>query len=179
MCRRIRANHGRSRNGVLDDTRGTRRRRLHQLAGHRRRQHRDRPQRPVEKGPDARAGLEDRAGRLGHPDRRAADGDHQGRLPAAAVLRGHDARGVHGPRAHHDGDARHQRDPGRRRRGAGHRHLRRPPADAPPRLRQDLAPTRARCDSTSASATSPTPKTRNSSRTDIGPYRVRARTRRR
>ena len=104
--------------------------RLHQLAGRRRRHHPDRPECAVAQGADARARLEDRTGRLGHPDRRAADGDHQGRLPAAAVLRGHDDRGVHGPGSHHDGDARDQRDPGRRRGGAGHRHLHRSSADA-------------------------------------------------
>ena len=44
----------------------------------------DRPQRPVAQGTDARTRLEDRPGRLGDPGRRAADGDHEGRLPAAA-----------------------------------------------------------------------------------------------
>ena len=66
------------------------------------------------KGPDPRTRLEDRAGRLGHPGRRAADGDPQRRLPSAARLRGRDDRRLHGARPRDDGDARHQRDPGRR-----------------------------------------------------------------
>ena len=55
------------------------------------------------------------------------DGQHAGRLPAAA---GHDRereddRGLHGARPHHDRDATDSRDPGGRRRGAGHRDLQR------------------------------------------------------
>ena len=88
--------------------------------GRRRRQDRHRPQRAVEEGPDAGARLEDRRRRLEDHHRRTADGDHAGRLPAAA---GHhrerqDDRGLHGARPHHDGDAADPRDPGRRRRRA-------------------------------------------------------------
>ncbi len=83
-----------------------RRGRRRELEGIGRRQGRRRAQRPVAQGPDARARLEDRPGRLGDPGRRAADGDAQRRLPAAARLRGRDDRRLHGARAHHDGDAR-------------------------------------------------------------------------
>ena len=60
---------------------------LRQLAGLGQRQDRHRPQRAVAQGPDARAGLEARRRRLEDHHRRAADGQHAGRLPAAA---GHD-----------------------------------------------------------------------------------------
>jgi hypothetical protein len=45
------------------------------------------------------------------------------RLPAAARLPSRDDRRLRGARAHHDGDAHRQRDPGRCRRRAGHRDL--------------------------------------------------------
>ena len=99
---------------------------------------RHRPQRPLAQRSDARTGLEDRQRRLGHSGRRPADGDHQGRLPAATVFRGHHDRGVHGPRAHHDVGAGDQRDPGRRCRSARYRDLRRSAADAAARVRQNL-----------------------------------------
>ena len=71
-------------------------------------------------------------------DRRAADGHHAGRLPAAAGLsRSQDDRGLHGARPHHDRDAADPRDPGRRRRRAGHRDLQRSAAAAGPRRRAD------------------------------------------
>ena len=65
-------------------------------------------------------------------DRRAANGDAQRRISSAARLRGRDDRGIHGARAHHDGDASDQRDPGRRGRSAGYRHVQRPAAGPAP-----------------------------------------------
>ena len=88
LRRRVRADHRGPRPRVVDHPGGLRGRRLRQLEGHRRRGDPRRDQRPVAQGADARAGLEDRAGRLGHRGRRAPDGDHEGRLPAAARLRG-------------------------------------------------------------------------------------------
>ncbi len=66
------------------------------------------------------------------------DDHHEDRHPAAAVLRGDDHGGVHGPRAHPHRAARHQRHPRRRRRAARDRHLRRHPAPAAQGLRPDL-----------------------------------------
>ena len=60
------------------------------------------------------------------------DGDDASRLPAAAGLHreGQDDGRLHGARPHHHRDAADPRDPGRRRRRAGHRHVQRPAADA-------------------------------------------------
>ncbi len=66
--------------GVVDNPGRMCRRRLHQLEGIVG-QDRRRPQCPVAERPDAGTGLEDRSGRLGDPDRWAADGDDQGRFP--------------------------------------------------------------------------------------------------
>ena len=88
-----------------------------------------RDQRALAQRPDARTGLEDRTGRLGHRSRRTSHRDHEGGLPAAAGFRGHHAGGVHGPRAHHDRDAPTPCHPLSRRRGARHRHVQRPAAD--------------------------------------------------
>jgi hypothetical protein len=58
--------------------------------------------------------------------------------PPAAVLRGDDDGGLHGPRAHPHRAARDQRHPRRRRRATRDHHLRRHPAPAAQGLRPDL-----------------------------------------
>ena len=67
------------------------------------------------------------------------DGDHAGRVPAAAGLHreGQDDGRLHGARPHHDRDAADPRDPGRRRRCAGHRDLQRTAATPSARRRAD------------------------------------------
>ena len=66
----------------------------------------------------------------------------EARVPPAARLRGHDVRRLHGAGQHHDRDAGDQRDPGRGRRPAGHRHLHRSAAAPAPGTRPSL---RSRC----------------------------------
>ena len=143
---RVCRNHRRSRPRVLDHPGGMCRRRLRQLAGHRRRQDRVDLNVRWRKGqtlePDWKI---DQDGWVIQIDGQPTVTTKVGFLPppyfeAETIADFMDAR------SHHDGNAPHQRDPGRRGRAAGHRHLRRSAAHAPPRLRQDLVPTRARCD---------------------------------
>ena len=77
------------------------------------------------KGATLEPELGHREGRVGDPRRRSADGHVVARLPPTARLPGRDDRGVHGDRPHHHRGAGAERDPGRRRRTAGHRDVRR------------------------------------------------------
>ena len=108
------------------------------------------------KAADPRARLADR-GRVRHRGAGTSDRADEGAVPSSAGLPGQDARGLHGAGPHHDGDARHQRHPGRGGRPAGYRELPRSPAAPATRARPSLtAPDAGTPLSHLASSTSPT-----------------------